>query len=156
MKSRIASNVFAPSYDLQPNSCVQAVAGGSFRTYAALVMLYAVLVTSHSLKLHTHLLHGLSDPSRLRILEALRREELRVSDVVERTGLSQPNASKHLSCLWGCGLVAREKRGREVFYRLIEGVQGLLASVEAVLEEAGETVGACPLTAETVGGGGGC
>jgi hypothetical protein len=29
------------------------------------------------------------------------------------------NISKHLACLWGSGLVAREKREAEVFYRPI-------------------------------------
>ncbi len=104
-----------------------------------------------SLRLQQHLLQGLSDRSRLLILERLRSHEQRVSDLVEATGLSQPNVSKHLSCLWGCGLVAREKRGREVFYQSIDGVDQLFASVEAILERAGETVGACPLTDATVG-----
>ena len=67
-----------------------------------------------------------------------------MSDVVDATGLTQPNVSMHLACLWECGLVAREKRGREVYYRLIDGVVDLLAAADAVLAEAGETVGACP------------
>lgn len=54
--------------------------------------------------------------------------------------------SKHLACLWGCGLVARERRGREVFYRSIEGLDELLAAADAVLERRGETIGACSLT----------
>lgn len=98
------------------------------------------------------MLHGLSDPSRLRILEELREDEQRVSDLVAATVLSQPNVSKHLSCLWGCGLVAREKRGREVHYRLIDGVDELLGAVEVVLDQAGETVGSCRLTASTTEG----
>ncbi len=104
-----------------------------------------VLATRHPIPLQAQLLHGLSDPSRLRILEELREREKRVSDLVEATGLSQPNVSRHLACLWGCGLVAREKRGREVHYWLIDGVSGLLSAVETVLDQAGETVGACSL-----------
>lgn len=105
-----------------------------------------MLAQAHSTALQAQLLHGLSDPSRLRILEQLREDEQRVSDLVAASGLSQPNVSKHLACLWGCGLVAREKRGREVHYRLIEGVGDLLAAVDAVLDQAGETVGACQLS----------
>jgi len=67
-----------------------------------------------------------------------------VSDVVAATGLSQPNVSSHLGCLWECGLVARERRGREVHYRLIDGVDELLGAADAVLDRAGDTVGACP------------
>jgi len=98
------------------------------------------------------LLHGLADCSRLQILEALRAQELRVSDIASETGLSQPNVSQHLACLWGCGLVARDKRGREVFYRLVPGVDDLFFAVDRVLETTGETIGACPLTATTLGG----
>jgi ArsR family transcriptional regulator, cadmium/lead-responsive transcriptional repressor len=115
-------------------------------------MLLAVPAALESdLRLQNRLLHGLADPSRLMILAALRGEERRVSDLVEDTGLSQPNVSKHLGCLWECGLVAREKRGREVHYRLIHGVPELLAAVDTVIDEAGETIGACPLTDLVVG-----
>lgn len=78
------------------------------------------------------------------IVESLRGCERRVSDVVAATGLTQPNVSMHLACLWECGLVAREKRGREVYYRLIAGVSDMLAAADAILAVAGETVGACP------------
>ena len=90
------------------------------------------------------LFHGFSDRSRLGILEALAGGPRRVSDIVEATGLAQPNASTHLACLWECGLVARERRGREVHYRLVEGVAELLAAADRILARAGDTVGACP------------
>lgn len=93
---------------------------------------------------YAQLFRGFSDPSRLAIIQALRRSEHRVSDVVVATGLSQPNTSMHLACLWECGLVAREKRGREVYYRLVEGVEELFAAADRLLAHAGETVGACP------------
>ena len=90
------------------------------------------------------LFHGFSDRSRLAIVEALLTGERRVSDLVVATGLTQPNASMHLGCLWDCGLVAREKRGREVYYRLVDGVTELFQAADRVLAEAGTTVGACP------------
>jgi DNA-binding transcriptional ArsR family regulator len=94
--------------------------------------------------LRSILFHGFSDRSRLRILEALSDGERRVSDVVQTTGLAQSNVSTHLACLWGCGLVARERRGREVYYRQIAGVGDLLNAADRILETAGDTVGACP------------
>jgi DNA-binding transcriptional ArsR family regulator len=99
---------------------------------------------STSLATRAQLFHGFSDRSRLSIVEALRDGERRVSEVVAATGLTQPNVSMHLACLWECGLVAREKRGREVYYRLIEGVPELLSAADLILAVAGETVGACP------------
>jgi ArsR family transcriptional regulator, cadmium/lead-responsive transcriptional repressor len=94
--------------------------------------------------LRATLFRGFSDRSRLRILEALVDGERRVSDIVSVTRLTQSNASTHLACLWDCGLVARERRGREVHYRLIDGVAELLAAADRILVQAGDSVGACP------------
>ncbi|MGE0066769.1 MAG: ArsR/SmtB family transcription factor [Solirubrobacterales bacterium] len=98
----------------------------------------------HSPELRSVLFHGFSDPRRLAIVEQLAGGELRVSDIVAATGLSQPSVSTHLGCLWECGLLARERRGREVHYRLIDGVDELLGAADSVLDRAGHTVGACP------------
>jgi DNA-binding transcriptional ArsR family regulator len=100
--------------------------------------------SNSALGTRAQLFHGFSDRSRLSIVGALREGERRVSDVVAETGLTQPNVSMHLACLWECGLVAREKRGREVFYRLIDGVPELLTAADLILAVAGDTVGACP------------
>jgi ArsR family transcriptional regulator, cadmium/lead-responsive transcriptional repressor len=97
-----------------------------------------------STDLRLTLFRGLADRSRLLILERLAEREQRVSDLVEATKLSQPNVSAHLACLWECGLVARERRGREIHYRLIPGMQQLFRATDGVLAKAGETVGACP------------
>ncbi|HSP64975.1 MAG TPA: metalloregulator ArsR/SmtB family transcription factor [Candidatus Deferrimicrobium sp.] len=97
-----------------------------------------------STDLRATLFHGFSDPNRLRITGALSDGERRVSDVVAATGLVQSTVSTHLACLWDCGLVARERRGREVFYWLTGGVAEVLSAADRVLAEAGETVGACP------------
>ena len=64
------------------------------------------------------LFRGLSDPSRLSILGALRECALTVTEIVEATGLTQSNVSNHLACLRDCGLVTAEQQGRCVFYQL--------------------------------------
>ena len=94
--------------------------------------------------LRTILFHGLSDPSRQRIIGLLREGSARVTDVVAATGLSQPTASTHLACLWECGLADRERRGREVHDSLAEGVEELLAVADALLDRAGERIESCP------------
>ena len=99
--------------------------------------------------LRSLLFRGFSDQSRLAIVEALLDDERRVSDIAAVTGLNQPNASMHLACLWECGLVARDRRGREVYYRLVDGVADLFAAADEVLAQAGSTVGACPRYGET-------
>lgn len=52
------------------------------------------------------------------ILAALALGERSVSELVEATGLSQPNVSNHLARLRNRGLVQAERRGRTITYRL--------------------------------------
>ncbi|MEX0599527.1 MAG: metalloregulator ArsR/SmtB family transcription factor [Rhodothermales bacterium] len=63
----------------------------------------------------------LSEPVRLDILNHLHVEkELNVQQIVETTGHSQANVSKHLGLLSREGLVARRKEGLYVFYRIAD------------------------------------
>jgi ArsR family transcriptional regulator len=61
---------------------------------------------------------ALGEPARLRILDALRRGELTVGDLCERTSLHQANLSKHLQLLHTLGFVSRRKDGLFVYYSL--------------------------------------
>jgi ArsR family transcriptional regulator, cadmium/lead-responsive transcriptional repressor len=90
------------------------------------------------------LFHGLSDPSRLALIDGLIDGPRRVNDLVALTGMGQPSVSKHLACLWDCGLVEREQRGREVHYRLSEQLGSLLAAADALLVGNGDRIRACP------------
>ncbi|MCC6177387.1 MAG: winged helix-turn-helix transcriptional regulator [Chloroflexi bacterium] len=97
-----------------------------------------------SLTLKAKLFRGLADPSRLAILESLRPGEKSVSEVIEATGLSQPNASSHLSCLKECGLVVSRQEGRFVYYRLADArVEDVLRQVEGILTGVADRVYAC-------------
>lgn len=108
------------------------------------------LATTVDPALRRHFVATLTDPSRLAILELLRGGELRVRDVVERTGLSQPNVSKHLACLRGCGLVEREQRGREAFYSTVDGVDEVFEAIDALMARVEDQLACCELTAGTV------
>ncbi len=106
-------------------------------------MLQATL--AHDPTHRARLFRGLSDPSRLAILEAVREGPRSVGEIVEATGLGQPNVSNHLACLLGCGLVAREQRGRHAFYRVADArVDALLSLADALLAEVAPGVGDCP------------
>lgn len=63
---------------------------------------------------------ALSEPGRLRILDALRTGELTVRDLCERTTLNQANLSKHLQLLHTLGFVNRRKDGLFVYYSLTD------------------------------------
>ena len=60
----------------------------------------------------------LSDPMRLRILQQLQDGEKTVSDLVDATGASQPNVSKHLSILKSAGLVNRRQSGNLAYFSI--------------------------------------
>jgi ArsR family transcriptional regulator len=62
----------------------------------------------------------LAEPARLQILNALRDDEMTVTELVEATGLGQANVSKHLQLLLGAGFVARRKAGLFAYYRLAD------------------------------------
>ena len=60
----------------------------------------------------------LAEPRRRQILDLLLEEPRSVTELVERTGLSQPGTSKHLRVLREAGLVRAQERGRENHYTL--------------------------------------
>jgi DNA-binding transcriptional ArsR family regulator len=63
---------------------------------------------------------ALAEPTRLRILNHLREQELNVGDLASLCDCSQANVSRHLSNLAKHGLVARESRGTAVYYRIAD------------------------------------
>ena len=97
-----------------------------------------------TLNARARLFRGFADPSRLAIIGVLGDGPRSVGEVVEATGLSQPNVSNHLSCLLDCGLVAREQRGRHAFYALADPrVADLLALADGLLADVAEGFFAC-------------
>ena len=91
------------------------------------------------------LFRSVSDPARLSCLLAVRDGPRTVGEIVAATGLSQPNASKHLACLRDCGFVHAERDGRFVRYSLsCEGVDRLLYAAEDLFEAVGASVSTCP------------
>jgi DNA-binding transcriptional ArsR family regulator len=101
--------------------------------------------TYHDTAPKARFFRGFSDPSRLRIMEAVVEHPRSVSEIAEVTGLSQPNTSNHLACLLGCGLVEREQRGRFAFYRASDPrVSTLLSIAEDLVAGSAGRLAACP------------
>lgn len=89
---------------------------------------------------------ALSDPTRLQILDLLRRRvEASVGEVTEALGGSQQNVSKHLAALLSEGFVSRRKQGTSSLYRISDpsvlelcdrvcaGIEAQLAEIESLL-----------------------
>jgi DNA-binding transcriptional ArsR family regulator len=60
----------------------------------------------------------LADPSRRRIVDALRHGELQVNDLVARAGIHQSGVSRHLRILHDAGFVASRPDGQRRMYSL--------------------------------------
>ncbi|PWB70031.1 ArsR family transcriptional regulator [candidate division GN15 bacterium] len=60
--------------------------------------------------------HALSDPTRLKILRALKNGRLTVHELVDLFTWTQPNISRHLAILVQAGLVKKAKEGFFVYY----------------------------------------
>lgn len=98
---------------------------------------------------------GLSDPTRVRILELLAAESLTVSELVDRLGLAQGRVSSHLSCLRWCGYVEARVEGRYNRYRLVdERVREIIRFGEAIVRDNADRLTSClVLGTEAVGDG---
>jgi DNA-binding transcriptional ArsR family regulator len=81
--------------------------------------------------------HALSDPTRSRVLLALREGAAYPADLAESLGVSRQAMSNHLACLRGCGLVVAVPDGRRSRYdladtRLAHALDDLLGVVLAM------------------------
>jgi DNA-binding transcriptional ArsR family regulator len=64
--------------------------------------------------------HALSDPTRARLLLALRETPAYPAELAELLGVTRQNLSNHLACLRGCGLVVSVPEGRRARYELAD------------------------------------
>lgn len=101
-------------------------------------------IQTHATHLKAAFFNGFADPSRLAILESLRNGPLTVGEIVEATGLSQPNTSNHLRCLRDCGVLVSEKEGRYVYYELGDArIETVLRLADEWLDEVADGVIEC-------------
>lgn len=68
-------------------------------------------VSDEALALIASWFRTLSEPSRLKILRALEEGEKNITELVEATGLTQANVSRHVQSLVDAGMVGRRREG---------------------------------------------
>ena len=71
-------------------------------------------VSEEALTLIASWFRTLAEPSRLKILRALEEGEKNITELVEATGLTQANVSRHVQSLVDAGMVGRRKEGLAV------------------------------------------
>jgi len=69
-------------------------------------------------ELKVKILKALADPTRLQILEHLRKGERCVCELIPAIGKAQSTTSKHLNTLYDAGILDRRVEGRRTLYRV--------------------------------------
>ena len=69
------------------------------------------VITEEALEMIASWFRVLAEPSRLRILRSLEEGEKNITDLVNATGLTQANVSRHVQSLAQAGMVGRRKQG---------------------------------------------
>ena len=69
-------------------------------------------------KIHAELCKVFSNSTRLEILNLLRDKEMSVTELIEKTKLSQANISQHLSIMKYKDIVISDRKGKNIYYQL--------------------------------------
>ena len=69
-------------------------------------------------EIHAQICKIFSNSTRLEILNLLRDEEMSVTELIEKTKLSQANISQHLSIMKSKGIVISDRKGKNIYYKL--------------------------------------
>jgi len=77
-------------------------------------------MTPESITLVAERFKVLSEPVRLRILQALESGEQSVGALAEALETTQPNVSKHLKTLQNAGFVSRRQEGNTAWYTIVD------------------------------------
>jgi len=92
-------------------------------------------------------LRALSDPTRLRIVALLEKDELSVNELQEISRMGQSRISTHLGLLLDSGLVETRREGKRSFYKLAAGngisndiIQLALRGARELPEHAGDQI----------------
>lgn len=88
----------------------------------------------------------LSEPLRLKLVHALFSGEMNVNALVEHTGGTQANISRHLQTLTQANVLSRRKEGLQVFYQIADPTifklcELVCGSLEKQLSKQAESLG---------------
>lgn len=83
----------------------------------------------------------LADPTRVRILFLLEREELAVHELTEVLGMTQSRVSRHLGILREAGLLDDRREGTHVYYRFLPPREGAWGEAWSLVRQSLEREG---------------
>jgi ArsR family transcriptional regulator len=78
----------------------------------------AILTDKAIFEMQAEICKTLTNPKRIEILNALKTDELTVSDLVNILGASKANVSQHLAVMRHKGILTTRREGVNIFYRV--------------------------------------
>lgn len=100
--------------------------------------------TAVQTEIYAKFFHRLSNPTRLKIVEALLDREMNVSQLVEAIGASQSQVSNQLACLKWCGYVTSRQEGKYILYRISDKrVRNILQLAKEIVADNAEHIRCC-------------
>lgn len=86
--------------------------------------------------LHRNICQAVGDPKRIQIIYALRNEPRYVTALADLLDMPQPTVSRHLSILKQRGIVACERNGAAMVYRLADDrIVDVLDTMRALMRD---------------------
>ena len=100
--------------------------------------------TRSRLESRARVIKAMAHPTRLFLVETLEQGERCVCELTELIDADISTVSRHLSVLREAGILACERRGQQVFYRLLTPcVLGFFSCIEGVLNPQEEGAPSC-------------
>lgn len=79
---------------------------------------------------------ALADPTRLKILECIRKGEKCICEIIPYTAKSQPNVSQHLKVLKNAGVIDERKEGTRIIIKVTNNeIYHILDKVKNIIEK---------------------
>ena len=76
------------------------------------------MLKSNFYNLHADICKTIANPNRQAILDMMRSGEITVTELVNKTGISQANLSQHLAILRSKGVVNTRRDGNNIYYSI--------------------------------------
>jgi len=68
--------------------------------------------------MHADICKTIANPNRQAIIDSLRGKEMSVTELINKTGISQANLSQHLSVLRSKGVLITRREGNNIYYSI--------------------------------------
>ncbi|MDC3412953.1 ArsR/SmtB family transcription factor [Terrihalobacillus insolitus] len=73
---------------------------------------------NYSSEIYAKFFHGLSNPTRFKIVRALLDREMNVGELVDELQIKQSQVSNQLACLKWCGYLLTRQEGKYIYYQI--------------------------------------